>query len=39
LPKFNSQRVFINLFKKSGAEDIAHLMYTTDDFFCNLIQP
>ena len=38
LPKFNSQCIFINLFKKSGTKDIANRMYATDNFFRNLIQ-
>ena len=39
LPKFYSKRIFVDLFKKSGAEDITNLMHAADDFLCNLIQP
>lgn len=39
LPKFDSQRIFINLFKKPRPERIAHLMYAADDLFRNLIEP
>jgi len=39
LPEFYSERVLVNLFEKSRTENIAHLMYATDDSFCYLIKP
>ena len=39
VPEFHSESVFVNLFKKPGTEDIAHLMHTADDLFRYLIQP
>lgn len=39
LPKFDSQRIFINLFEESGPERIANLMGAADDLFRNLIKP
>ena len=38
LLEFYSQRVFVNLFQKSGPENIAHLMHAADDLLGNLIQ-
>ena len=38
LPELYGEGVFVNLFKKSGTEDIAHLMHAADDLFRNLIQ-
>jgi len=39
LTKFHSQSILVNLFQKSGAEEIAYLMDAADDFFGNLVQP
>jgi hypothetical protein len=37
--EFHSQRIFVDFFKKSSAEDVAYLMNAADDLFRNLIQP
>jgi len=39
LSQLNSQGIFVNLFKESRTEDVAHLMNGPDDLFRNLIQP
>jgi len=36
--EFNSERIFIDLFKKSSTEDVAYLMNAANDLFRNLIQ-
>jgi len=38
LCEFHSQRIFIDLFKKSSTEDVAYLMNAANDLFRNLIQ-
>jgi hypothetical protein len=39
LSEFYRERVLLNLFKKSGSEDIADLMHATDNSFGDLVQP
>ena len=39
LTQLHSQRILVNLFQKSGAECIAHLMDAADDLLGNFVQP